>query len=643
MPPMFDIKKIEVTDADLVKVEQHFGFPFNEGQKKVIRHWETADIQACPGSGKTTTLAAKLIILATKLPANFQQGICIITHTNIAVEEIKEKLGSYANFYFRYPNHFGTIQSFVDKYLAIPAYKNKYKHSPSIVDLETYDREIRKSTVLQFGALKILDFNDVFVGGLTFNRHNFQVSKSVNSTEQFAIAKFTAPVMEKLYSKVVSAKKAMLKEGYLTYDEAYTISFGYIRTYPELKSFFVKRFPIVFIDEMQDMEIHQSDIIGELFTHQNSIIQKIGDTNQSIYSHSNSDEKNEWKPKINQDLQLIESNRISDNIVQLIKPVCISPQATMKGWADSNPIKPAIIVYSDESISSVKDEFGKLVMQHKLSTKGKIKCIGSRIGDSRLNINSYWNDFNRKPKRSEFANLVSYIKDIGKQLTKSKNVKETNRAFLSLCCKCFRICKIKNPDSGFYFTPYSLIQYLLSIEENKKIEEINSKIAYWITQLLKSGNISDDVNLYISELIAFFGGALNTELTTFLTDTTISERENIPEARIYTYTESDNEVQMSFDTIHGVKGETHAATLYLETFSRVFDIGGKILNFIAADEKAKENLRKEAACRKQLPLAYVALSRAQYFFAIAVHKDRFTDEHKKYFEEKKHHWDCIFI
>lgn len=40
-----------------------------------------------------------------------------MTHTNVAIDERKAKLGSKANVLFSYPNHFGTLQSFVDKLL----------------------------------------------------------------------------------------------------------------------------------------------------------------------------------------------------------------------------------------------------------------------------------------------------------------------------------------------------------------------------------------------------------------------------------------------------------------------------------------------------------------------------------------------
>ncbi|RNA63224.1 hypothetical protein D1631_15450 [Chryseobacterium nematophagum] len=70
-----------------------------------------------------------------------------------------------------------------------------------------------------------------------------------------------------------------------------------------------------------------------------------------------------------------------------------------------------------------------------------------------------------------------------------------------------------------------------------------------------------------------------------------------PENKIYTYVQEDDSVEIQFDTIYGVKGETHAATLYVETYTRTYDIGGKILDFIIADEDGKKRQRKNKACR----------------------------------------------
>lgn len=449
---MFDFRKIVVTDEDIQAVEKFLGIQFNEGQKKVIRFWDTVDIQACPGSGKTTTLAAKLIILINKLPQGFQQGVCIITHTNIAVREIKEKLGHYANFYSRYPNHFGTIQSFVDKYLAIPAYKNEFKKAPKIIDDQVYSIEIRKLPILQkTGTLNYLDVKKIEPGYLSFNKQKFIVAASVNNPIPLTVRGISADKWKVHYDRIVSAKTFLLAEGYLKYDEAYAIAFKALRNNQGLKKIFELRFPIIFIDEMQDMELHQSEIITDLFGNSKSVIQKIGDVNQAIYSRVNSDGAAEWKPVINPELQLKQSNRIANNLADLVKGICVSPQE-MEGWINPEPIKPVVIVYTAASIDQVKDKFAELIFDNNLMDKGIIKCIGSRIGESKLNINSYWNDFNRQKIKTELSNLNAYLHQINKLLKLDKNTKESRKLFLEIFCKALKLCKVKNPNTNFYFT-----------------------------------------------------------------------------------------------------------------------------------------------------------------------------------------------
>ena len=42
--------------------------PFDETRVNIIKEDSSCYVQACPGSGKTTALLAKLIILANKMP-----------------------------------------------------------------------------------------------------------------------------------------------------------------------------------------------------------------------------------------------------------------------------------------------------------------------------------------------------------------------------------------------------------------------------------------------------------------------------------------------------------------------------------------------------------------------------------------------
>lgn len=73
---------------------------FDEEKINIIKCNESKDIKACPGSGKTTTLLAKLVILAKRMPLSNGKGICVLTHTNVAIDEIKSKLNSQAEVLF---------------------------------------------------------------------------------------------------------------------------------------------------------------------------------------------------------------------------------------------------------------------------------------------------------------------------------------------------------------------------------------------------------------------------------------------------------------------------------------------------------------------------------------------------------------
>lgn len=139
------------------------------------------------------------------------------------------------------------------------------------------------------------------------------------------------------------------------------------------------------------------------------------------------------------------------------------------------------------------------------------------------------------------------------------------------------------------------------------------------------------------------GGTVHTDLNDFVTSTDIEARENTLKMKVYHYANGYRSVPLHFDTIHGVKGETHTVTLFRETFNRLFDVGGKIIVFITSDDRTRDRHRRNSAFKKRLPLAYVALTRATHFIALAVDKERFTEEQERYLESKKDYLEVIYI
>ena len=133
---MLDIRDDEIRSIETMLLPNGCHFP--EDAKAVIRCWHSRDVAACPGSGKTTVLLAKLKILADRMPLDNGAGICVLSHTNVAVNELKAKMSDSSEKMMGYPNYVGTIQSFIDKFVTLPYLKRKFGKSVQVVDTRTY-------------------------------------------------------------------------------------------------------------------------------------------------------------------------------------------------------------------------------------------------------------------------------------------------------------------------------------------------------------------------------------------------------------------------------------------------------------------------------------------------------------------------
>ena len=78
-------------------------------------------------------------------------------------------------------------------------------------------------------------------------------------------------------------------------------------------------------------------------------------------------------------------------------------------------------------------------------------------------------------------------------------------------------------------------------------------------------------------------------------------------------------------TVHSVKGETHAATLLLETFNNGYDIH-KLLDFL----KGRPATGKEAVrIHEAMKVAFVACSRPTHLLCVAIHADTADSRQKR--------------
>lgn len=343
-----------------------------------------------------------MIILERKLPFTDGSGILVLSHTNAAIDEIKERIQKHCPNLFSYPNFIGTIQSFVDEFLAVPFYVQKFNKKPIRIDHEIYNEKIKncieKPWLYKLGFDKDVTDKVAYIKnnneGLFYN-YRFQyftetqlvknlngdileVSKPRGRTRAENYRDYTPQEKQSVYNWFLRFKTGILKSGILHYDDAYFLADVYLNKIPNVKNILQKRFSFVFVDEMQDMDTHQYNLLEKIFyDDENSIskFQRIGDKNQAIYN-SFVKANDIWidRPDV---LRLNGSQRLSKHIANVVKKFALYSDETFDIVGKNEcEIRPHILVFENETIGSIIPCFAQIVKQNGLENSDKpIKVV----------------------------------------------------------------------------------------------------------------------------------------------------------------------------------------------------------------------------------------------------------------------------
>lgn len=610
---------IEITEDDIRYAEEILFGKSNIFDKEeripIIENFNKSfDVNACPGSGKTTVLLAKLIILSRKMPLNNGQGICVLTHTNVAIDEIKSKLGDKSDILFKYPNYFGTIQNFIDKYLAIPYFKRKKNENIKSIDDDIYYDHIRMLSKEKCPNIdRAIQFCiDNGLGNYTFESHerNFMTfiankhfdidSKYIRDNDNKSLA--TRNYYSELKNIMV---KKTLSKGILRYEDAYFLAGLYLKKFPSIKKYFSNRFKYVFIDEMQDVSEIQMRIIGNIFDDNKVIIQRFGDINQSI---SKFDSNNNWI--FNKDTKTINSSkRYGDGIVKFLEPLRVEKLGIMKGNEDIDTLNPNIIIFDDSNIESVVPKYLELVNKYNIKEEKnkRIKIIG-KLSLSVINpdksLTSYIKAYNSKGNRN-----IPLNKKVINKLNKINTTKEFYDYLISIISLAIDIDGRKVSKEDF-----------TKLMESKYINEFTiyrSNVLNWIK------NFREDTKSVLEDILektqVLFNEVKEVNYDNDILKNKINSNTGEVEENQEKVEERDLIISMdNIDTIMSTKGETHKATLYLES-KLVYSNGedrsdiSRILDYMINKKEEVDENDKEA-----LMNAYVAMSRAEELTCIAI-------------------------
>lgn len=627
-----------ISDDEIQAVEQLLlsnDCHFSEDARTVIRCWESKDVAACPGSGKTTVLLAKLKLLADRMPLENGAGICVLSHTNVAVNEIKAKMSDYAGKLMSYPNYVGTIQSFIDKFVTMPYLKRKFGKSVQPVDNRTYAEHLCRIVYSwryrQLTGLVINDYNNGsapfadeadHVGALYLrpdgalcigNRRTALAGADRPSTQQFR-----------------SALQDMLtEEGLIKYTDAFRYAEEAVKELTtEYTNLFSSRFQYVFIDEYQDCKENQREALAKLFDPEKCCVFHIGDSDQAIYG-SDKDAEQDWQPQGDY-LVLEQSNRYGQEIANVLQPLRTGRQTIRASYGPVG-YRPVLFVYDMNTISSVKDHFILQLEAHGLTDeKGIYKAIGHVRNDDAagIKIGSYWDGFDGSRRAGSTFRFWGAIDDVCEKLNLGQ-IDWAEPIIRKLICRVFHYAGITNARTGRDHSAASLKK---TLDENHFDVYRDHLIGMVELSEYTRETVSAAFRNLIEALFAqssFSGQDVMNRLPSHFMEE--ADTDPVQEAERNVFIDPLRGRRIQFDTIHGVKGETHDATLYLETeMSRSSDIV-RILPFLGIEKAGSSPLFDYS--RK---LVYVGMSRPRKLLCLAVQESTFLRS-KNAFQE----WDII--
>ncbi|ANF51195.1 hypothetical protein A0O34_12000 [Chryseobacterium glaciei] len=659
---------INVTEDEIHYAEQLLlpkGKVFEREHKDFIRDFTVLDLQAVPGSGKTTALLAKLIILERKLPFTDGSGVLVLSHTNAAIDEIKEKIQKHCPKLFSYPNFIGTIQSFVDEFLAIPIYNLKFKKKLDWIDSERYQDELVK-------LFNIIAWNKDYEEPTKwfYQRHINKATSEANGNDSLKkelCKKYIEKEIRDLHYdfitneiknsnndvllKDVTNKKfiglktiilEVLKRGIMSYDYAYHFAEFYIHKIPVIKEILQKRFSFVFVDEMQDMDTHQYNLLEKIFYDGGSSvskIQRIGDKNQSIYNSVKV--TNIWYDRAKV-LRLNGSQRLSKPIANVLKKFALHTDQTFDIVGRNEcDIKPHILVFENNKIENVISCFAQLVKKYKLSdSKKPIKVVcwntdwkddeTSRNDATKIRLEDYYKDFKKQKKKlnQDFDNLFSYLVYYEKKNT----LEPLRKNLLNALVKILRIENINAHDEKPY-TKKKLIDFIRD-SNIEKYDELNLNLFNWSIGILQgeTNEVLLKMKEYLPTMLTIFDRTISKSSEFINKKVEISE-DIISDLNKANYYVKDG-FEIEITSVHAVKGQTHCATLYLESYyhkdgkgtnSKSYESQRLAQQFLGMKVQANVGNRSKQSAK----MVFVGFSRPTDLLCVAIHKDRFDNQLKK--------------
>lgn len=338
------------------------------------------DVQAAPGSGKTSLIGLKLALLAQTWTSS-TRGVCVLSHTNTAKDEITARLmaSPAGSKLLHYPHFIGTIQSFTHTFIALPALHSLEIEVQAIDDTAYGEAAMRlfrsnpEFRTLRATLGRTFDKGENLIRGAHFVWEEGDLVVVSSGKLPFGPTTESGVQFDRL-------KRHLARQGVFRYADMYAIAERSLAQNAGLAGATAYRFPFVLLDEMQDTDDTQQQLLDQVFTSTDAVVQRVGDVNQGIFADKTG--KANVRPStfpLADALELRVSRRFGRDIAEFASALTIHRSQTIEGAGPRGTI--AVLLYDDDCVLAVVPAFEQIAARcvpHALLVDNPPRVLGAR-------------------------------------------------------------------------------------------------------------------------------------------------------------------------------------------------------------------------------------------------------------------------
>lgn len=610
------------------------GLDFSRSERVAfLKATYSCDVQAAPGSGKTTLLAAKLELIGRRLQGD-HRGVAVVSHTNVARDEIEARLAPRAggSLMLRYPHFVGTLTRFTHDHIALPIMRGM-GWPVRVIDDERHNKQATAllcrsgaagwlsnqgrppkpqlyAEKVRAGAVKI-------VGDLRLDPDERLQLRPLGNLRDRSMPTFLA---------LQTAKDELIQAGVFSYADALAVALYGLRICPAVAASVARRFPLVILDEAQDTGTEALAILDEI-QKAGSTLQRLGDVNQSIYSFDGGAAA--WQPR-NRVIELPETRRFGAMIADFASRI-----GPYRAQAITPPPKGTdallIIEYETGSETEVVKRFVAATRSLLEGPLGPIWAVGHRMkrtagNDRQIVIPNYCPGVDALDDRSSAPSSRSLIAAVRTARLTGPNgtlAPEASAALASAVAQVLEhacILTDRNWREGGW---RSLKKFGRDYPEGARA------LRTWMSDMLSGTSPTDDRDVWKaavgrlrSVLETLPGRATAVELADYLSyeDARPIDAKSVSD-RVAVEVEGEW-LDVRIGTVASVKGQTHDATLVLDTDYRQMKAVQKALQRALAVHSTGKSPGVEEAML--LANVYVGATRPRRLLGLALAKGALT-------------------